>query len=218
MRRVVMLAPIVLIALFASACSALPGLRVLTGQEDSGGASATSLQQITLVMADKGGGTDPALTAIADRIEAAAGNIDIIEIRQDEATRVFSVDMLFSQPTVDTSTMQGRVALLDAMRRAVELTWQGVMRVSEGDDVLSIRLLGPSRITTLDNGPSFIGVVDSTFSIERSAAASYLTGQRSLNSFYDLIVQGTLSYGSPPTMELYQGQPNHPMVMLPAGA
>lgn len=218
MRRVVTIASVFLIALFASACSALPGLRVLTGQQDTESANASSLQQITLVMADKGGDTDPALIAIADRIEAAAGNVDIIEIRQDEGARVFSVNMLFNQPQADTTTMQGRVAVLDAMRRAVELTWQGVMRVSEGDDVLSIRLLGPNRITTLDNGPSFIGVVNSEFSIERSAAASYLAGQRSLNTFYDLIVQGTLSYTAPTTPEFYQGQPNHPMYMLPAGA
>ncbi|MBZ0287307.1 MAG: hypothetical protein K8I30_06815, partial [Anaerolineae bacterium] len=64
--------------LMVSGCSALPGLRVLTGQ-DSPEALADQVTELTeMVMADKSGTTDPSLLAAADRIEQASGAVDII--------------------------------------------------------------------------------------------------------------------------------------------
>ena len=73
-----------------------------------------------------------------------------------------------------------------------------------------------SAIYTLDNGQSFVGFVAVDTEIERSAAAEYLAGARSLIAFDDLIAQGTLTYDRPQQTELYTGQPNHPLFMLNA--
>ena len=204
----------ILLVLLFTGCSSLPGLRVLTGEDGEASVADRTVQSLDLVMADKTGATDPALIAAADRIEAASSNVDVIEIRQDFEHRIFNINMLFSPPQVD-NTLEGQVALYDALRRSIELTWQGTMRESEGSDVLSVTLMAPQTITTLDNGESFIGIVVANAEIERGAAVSYLAGERSLTTFIDLIAQGTLSYSNPNEMMLYEGQPNHPMFMLP---
>ncbi|HLU12181.1 MAG TPA: hypothetical protein VK003_21065 [Oceanobacillus sp.] len=204
-----------LVLLLVSGCSSLPGLRVLTGQEDQQSIADRTVESLDLVMADKTGSTDPALIAAADRIEAANRNVDIIEIRNDPDSRVFSITMLLLLPPPE-NTMEGQIAFLDGLRRAFELSWQGTMRESEGADVLRITMLAVDRITTLDNGPSYFGAVQADGEIERGAAASYLAGERSLSAFYDLIVNGTLSLESPNEFILYDGQPNHPMFALPS--
>lgn len=200
-----------------SACSSLPGLRVLTGEDAEASVADRTVQSLDLVMADKTGATDPAIIAAADRIEAASGTVDIIEIRQDVEQRIFSISMLFSPPQVENSA-QGQVALYDALRRAFELSWQGSMQESEGSDLVRVTMLAPQTITTLDNGASFIGIVVANAEIERGAAASYLAGERSLTTFFDLIATGTMSYENPMETILYSGQPNHPMFMLPASS
>ncbi|KXK16105.1 MAG: hypothetical protein UZ15_CFX003002755 [Chloroflexi bacterium OLB15] len=215
MRRGLKLSGLFLFLVVASACNSLPGLRVLTGQENSESVADNTVSALQLVMADKTGLTEPTLIASADRIEAASGDVDIIEIRSDPESRVFTVNMLFNPPAADTSTMEGQMAQYNALRRAIELTWQGTMLDSEGTDVLRVTLLAPQSIQTLDSGESFIGIVIADASIDRAAAASYLAGSRSLDNFYDLIAQGTLAYTSPTSIELYEGHPNHPMFMLP---
>jgi hypothetical protein len=165
-------------------------------------------------MADKSGLTDPSLVAAADRIETASGNVDIVEIRSDPEARIFSVNMLFAPPQVDPNTQEGQIAQLDALRRALELTWQGTMESSEGTDILLVTLLEPVSVSTLDRGEGYVGFVVADAVIERSAAATYLAGPRSLNTFFDLIVEGTLIYERPQQQTLYTGQPNHPLFML----
>lgn len=214
MRRVLSLNVLALLVILLAGCGSLPGLRVLTGQEGDEASVNRSVEALDLVMADKTGATDPALTAAADRIEAANASVDIIEIRQNLDDRLFSVNLLFRPPNTDNS-LQGQAAQLDALRRAIELTWQGTMRASEGADLISVRLLNPQGIATLDNGLSFVGVVLADAQIERAAAANYLAGTRSLNTFFDLIAQGTLVYETPDELQLYEGQPNHPLFMLP---
>lgn len=205
---------VLLLALIISGCSSLPGLRVLTGQDTGDTVTDRTVESLDLVMADKTGSTDPALIAAADRIEAASPNVDIIEIRQDLENRVFNVNMLFVPPQVDNS-LEGQMALYDALRRSIEVTWQGTMRESEGADVLRVTMMSPQNITTLDNGASFIGIVVADAEIERGAAASYLAGERSLTTFFDMIASGTLNYENPNELILYEGLPNHPMFMLP---
>ncbi len=208
-----------LLALLSVSCSSLPGLRVLTGQAEQQNVANRTVESLDLVMADKSGTTSPALIAAADRIEAAALNsVDIIEIRSDLDNRILRVDMLFRPPQADTSTVEGQAAQLEALRRAVELTWQGTMRDSEGTDLLQVVILAPANVVTLDKGQGFLGAVAYDIEIERSAAASYLRGERSLNTFYDLIVQGTLSIESPQGFVLYEGRPNHPVFMLGSAA
>jgi hypothetical protein len=206
-----------LISVFVLAgCQSLPGLQVLLGQDPQSNPSAAASQTVAamdLVMADKTGRTEPALFAAADRIEAASGEVDIIEIRRDDENHLFNVAMLFRPPQGDGS-QQAQLAQLDSLRRAIELTWQGTMRDSEGTDLLRVRLMEPASITTLDNGQSFVGIVTADAEIERSAAATYLAGTRSLATFFDLIAQGTLSYDRPQQTEIYTGQPNHPLFML----
>ncbi len=209
---------LVLSTILVAGCSQLPGLQVLTGQasQTGGGTTSTTVQALDLVMADKTGATDPGITAAADRIEAADSMIDIIEIRKDTDSRVFTVNMLFNPPQTDTSTLQGQVAQLDALRRAFEVTWQGMMDASDGTDQLDITLIYPQSIATLDHGRSFIGQVIAEGTIDRSAAATYLAGARNLNNFFDMVINGTLNYQQPTTFVPYQGTPNHPMFMLPS--
>ncbi|MBZ0284634.1 MAG: hypothetical protein K8L97_28105 [Anaerolineae bacterium] len=203
---------IVLAMWAAVGCSALPGLRVLTG-EDSPDAVANQVVEITdLVMADKSGLTDPALIAAADRIEAAtSSNVDIIEIRKDLAADVFTVYMLITLPNEDASQAE----FLNQVRRDVELTWQGTLRESEGSDVLKIVVLLPNIIPTLDKGSSFVGVVWLNSEIARSDALAYLANRpNNLNQFVDLIAQGVMTLEEATESELYDGQPNHPVFML----
>lgn len=207
--------PLIIISLLViSGCSSLPGLRVLTGQ-DAGEANVANrtVQELDLVMADKTGATNPSLMATADRIEAASGTIDIVEIRQDAEGDAFTVNMLFNPPAA-SDTLEGRFAQQDALRRAIELTWQAVIPESVGSDVLRIRLLSPLSINTLDNGQGFVGAVIANADIAREDAATYLSGQRTLDSFFGLIVNGVLNYQTPETMQWYTGTPNHPLFML----
>ena len=209
---------VVLSVILVSGCSKLPGLRVLTGQDAQGNNLATTdqtVQALNLVMADKTGATDPGILAAADRIEAADSQINIIEVRKDTEARVFTVNMLLDLSGVDTSTQDGQIQQLDMIRRAFELTWQGVLTASEGTDQIDIKLLGPGQISTLDHGNSFVGVLRAEGQIDRSAAAKYLSGERNLSNFFDLIVNGTLNYQIPSQLVLYEGTPNHPMFMLP---
>ncbi len=217
MRRVMRLAFWMAAGLLAVGCSSLPGLRVLTGQDTPNTTAEITVAALDLVMADKSGATDPAIIAAADRIEAATnGTVDIVEIRSDFENRIFSVDMLFRPPRSDGS-LEGRIAELEALRRAIELTWQGTMRESDGTDIIRVQMMQPADIVTLDNGTSFVGIVVADTQIERGAAAAYLSGTRSLNTFFDLIAKGTLSFEQPNQLVLYKGQPNHPMFMLPSG-
>lgn len=209
-----------LFAILVTGCSKLPGLRVLTGQDAQGNNVATTdqtVQALDLVMADKTGATDPGLTSAADRIEAADDMIDIIEVRKDAETRVFTINMLFNPPQFDTTTQQGQIDQINAIRRAFEVTWQGMMSESDGTDQIDIRLLQPGQIATLDHGRSFVAAVMAEATIDRAAAAKYLAGARNLNTFYDMVINGTLNYQRPTTFVPYQGTPNHPMFMLSMG-
>lgn len=217
MRRVIQFGLVIAVGLFAVGCSSLPGLRVLTGQDTPDTTAEITVAALDLVMADKSGATDPAIIAAADRIEAATnGTVDIVEIRSDFETRIFTVDMLFRPPRSDGS-LEGQIAELEALRRAIELTWQGTMRESDGTDIIRVLMMQPADIVTLDNGTSFVGIVLADAQIERGAAAAYLSGTRSLNTFFDLIANGTLAFEQPNQLVLYEGQPNHPMFMLPSG-
>jgi hypothetical protein len=149
MRRAIQLVIVLALGMVVSACGSLPGLRVLTGQDSPNTQADTIVQSADFVMADKTGLTDPALLAAADRIEAASGTVDIIEIRSVPDERAFIVDMLFNPPQTDTSTQAGQVAQLDSLRRAIELTWQGTMNVSTDADLLQVTLYAPQTVQTL---------------------------------------------------------------------
>ncbi|HLV37404.1 MAG TPA: hypothetical protein VKY59_19955 [Spirillospora sp.] len=204
-----------LVIIFAAGCSVFPGLRVLTGEEVASSTSARIAELSELVMADKTGSTDPSLMRAADRIEAASPFVDIIEIRKDEENDVFVVNMLF-QPPPDAAeqTQAALISLYTAIQRAMELTWQGTMRESEGTSAIRINFIVPQGIPTLDSQTSFIGLITLNSQINRSDAIAYLAGPRNLNDFLDLIVSGTLQYESPQGAVLYDGRPNHPLFML----
>lgn len=196
----------------AAGCSSLPGLRVLTGQL-SGGEEAvadTTVSTSELVMADKSGLTDPALIAVADRIEAATQDgVDIIEIRKDLNEDLFTVYMLIPMPNAVDA------AFYDSIRRAIELTWQGTMNQSQGSDVLKIEIMLPVPVPTLDNGTSYLGQVILDSQIARSDAIVYLDHRpNTLSDFADLIAQGKMSFTQPDQSTIYEGQPNHPVFML----
>jgi hypothetical protein len=208
-RRLPLLVP--LLALFMAGCSVFPGARVLFGQDDAAAIAAESVDQAELVMADKGGNTNPSLTAAADRIEAANSRaVDIIEIRNDEDTATFEVAMLLNIPQDATDQEQ-----FTAIRRAFELTWQGTLRESQGDERIRIQLLSPLTIPTLDNRTSFAGQVIAVSEILRADAVAYLS-QRPLTDqdFANLLSQERLSFDQPEQFELYQGVPNHPSFLL----
>jgi hypothetical protein len=202
--------------MLAAGCSRMEGLRVLTGQDTSTSNSVSdqAVEALDLVMADKSGATDPGLMAAANRIEAADNMVDIIEMRKDTVNRSFVIHMLFNPPQFDLNTQQGQIDQLETERRTFEIIWQGMMQQSEGTDTISVRLLSPRTLTTLDHGRSVIGYVTVEGTIERAAAASYLAGTRSLSTFYDLLVNGTLQYVRPTEFSMYQGTPNHPMFMI----
>lgn len=199
--------------LLASGCSVFPGLRVLTGQESPDAAADQVIELTEMVMADKSGTTDPSLLSAADRIEAAAGSVDIIEIRQDPVDDLFTVYMLFL-PAGQNLTQQQYV---DSLRRAIELTWQGTMQASQGSDVIKIVILDPMPIPTLDKGIGFAGSVYINSEIARSDVVAYLSHRpNSLNDFIDLVAQGKLTLEQPDATQssFYAGQPNHPVFML----
>jgi hypothetical protein len=192
-----------------------PGLRVITGEDAASVQPDQTVASLDLVMGDKSGNTDPMLINIADRIEAANPFVDIIEIRRDSEARVFSLNMLFVPPQT-ANTLQGQREQLDLMRRSIELGWRAILATSEGTDILRITLLGPGQLDTIDHGPSFVGVIRVVFEIDRSDAVTYLQGQRSLESFNNMVADGTIRYRQPQELELYTGSPNHPMSLSPA--
>jgi hypothetical protein len=201
-------------ALLVSGCSVFPGLRVLTGQQDVTEASR-SVESLDMVMADKSGGTDPLLLLIGDRIEAANPYVDVIEVRSDPATHIFTLSMIYVPPQT-ANTAQGAREQNDLIRRTVEIAWQAALAENDDADTFRVMFLFPNEIATLDNGPSFIGVMGPNFQIERSDAAAYLSGQPSLQAFGGLLADGTLIYNQPEAVELYAGSPNHPMFVLPS--
>ena len=201
--------------LFVAGCSVFPGLGVITGENTGDTTAIEAAQAADLVMADKTGASDPSLMAAANRIEAASPNVDIIEIRKDEANSVFVVNMLFQPPADATDQSQASLlSLYTSIQRAIELTWQGTLAESDGTGMLQVNFITPQGIPTLDSGTSFVGFVSVNSEIERSDAISYLSGTRNLNDFLDLIVEGKLQYENPPNGELYLGKPNHPLFML----
>jgi hypothetical protein len=209
LRRVLTLSPLLLVLL--AGCSVFPGARVLLGQDDAAALAAESVDQVELVMADKGGNTNPSLAAAADRIEAANSRaVDIIEIRNDENTSTFEVAMLLNIPQGATDQEQ-----FSAIRRAFELTWQGTLRESQGDERIRIQLLSPLTIPTLDSRTSFAGQVIAVSEILRVDAVAYLS-QRPLTDqdFSSLLSLERLSFDQPEQFELYSGTPNHPSFLL----
>lgn len=199
---------------FASGCSVFPGLKVLSGQTDPDVVANNVVQTTGLVMGDKSGMTDPAMSAAADRIEAAnSGNVDVIEIRKDLNSDVFTVYMLLKPP--DQSMTQADY--VNEIRRAVELTWQGTMTQSLGANLLKVVILNPGAVPTLDNGVSYVGVVSLDTQISRADAITYLNHRpNTINDFSNLIAQGKMTIDQPTSLELYQGTPNHSVFMLAA--
>ncbi|MFN8528338.1 MAG: hypothetical protein U0670_06990 [Anaerolineae bacterium] len=208
---------LLLVGTLLMGCSSLPGLRVLTGEDTSTTSANRVVQSIDLAMADKTSRTDPALIEAGTRIEAADPYVDIIEIRpivNDNAQHVFSVNLIYRPPQTDNTT-QGRIDAAEQMRRLIELAWQGTLPQSTESDILSVSIYSPSQVMTLDNGLSNIGVLLASAQIDRSQAVAYLQGTRSLETFYGMIVNGTLAYDAPSDLQLYEGIPNHPMFMVP---
>lgn len=202
---------VIISLLFASACSALPGLRVLSGQVSGDTVAEEVVTSSDMVMADKSGLTDPALTIAADRIELAnSGNIDIIELHKDLNEDAFIVYMLIRPPDQTTTNAD----FLNGIRRAIELTWQGTMNQSQGSDLLRVVILFPNPVPTLDQQVSFAGVIALNTQITRPDAITYLDQRpNTMNSFNDLIAQGKLDWSPPQDTEWYQGQPNHAMFL-----
>lgn len=200
-------------ALAISGCSVFPGLRVITGQQDAIEPQRT-VESIDLVMADKTGGTDPSVLLIGDRIEAALQSVDVIEVRETNPG-TFDVEMIFN-----TSGIQSQRDLFEALRRASEVTWRAVLAQNINElQTIQVTFLAPMAIDTLDNGPSFLGQRLLSLDIDRADAAAYLSiPQTSLQTFQDLIVDGKLRIDEPTSAEFYQGDPNHPMFMMPSNA
>ena len=205
-------AAFLVMAVFVGAgCSVLPGLKVLSGQ-DTGDAAENRLVETTeLVMANKAGTTDPVLNAAADRIElASSGSIDIVEIRDDLNTRNFQVYALLI-PQFGLTQAQAA----DRIRRAIELTWRGIMQQSNGAKSLQVVLMEPQRISSLDVGETFVGVILQSVTIDRADALVYLTSPSlSLTTFSNLILDGKLVLDSSQAGKLYSGTPNHPITMI----
>lgn len=205
-------AAFLVMAVFASSgCSALPGLRVLAGQDTGEAAENRLVESTELVMANKSGNTDPALNATADRIETAAGgSVDIVEIQNDLNSRTFQVYALYLP-----DAGQSDAASVNRQRRVFELIWRGVMQQSVGAQTINVSLLLPSQVETLDKGSSFVGFIVATATIARDNALVYLeSGAPSLNNFVNLVTEGTLVYDQPASPPLYQGIPNHPVFMI----
>ncbi len=202
---------LVMAVITAAGCSVLPGLKVLSGEDTGESAENRLVESTELVMVNKAGNTDPALNAAADRIEtAAAGTLDIIEIRNDLITHNFQVYALLVPQAGLT-----QVEAVNRNRRAIELTWRGIMQQSIGAKSLGIVLLDPQRISTLDKGESFVGVIIQSVTIDRADALVYLdSGSPSLTSFSNLIADGKLALDQPSSTRLYSGTPNHPVTMI----
>ncbi len=208
--RVVLWAVIGLV--FASGCSVFPGLKALSNQAGADAAAESVVQTTSLIMGDKTGLTDPALNAVADRIEAANNkNVDIIEIRKNLNTDVFSVYMLLRPESQNMTNAD----FFNQERRAIELTWQATLDQSQGSNTLKVVLLGLRAFPTLDRGIGFLGVIDFTVEISRTDALVYLNHRpNTINDFLDLIAQGKMIATRPTDMEIYDGTPNHSIFML----
>lgn len=204
-------AAFLVLALVASAgCSVFPGLKVLSGQDTGENAENRLVESTDLVMANKAGTTDPVLSSAADRIELASGGIiDIVEIRDDVNTQNFQVYALLIPQDGLTQLDE-----LNRNRRAIELTWRGIMQQSLGAKTLQVVLLTPQRITTIDKGPGFVGFIIQSATIDRADALVYLQGTPNLENFANLILDSKLALDQPSTPELYDGTPNHPVTMF----
>lgn len=206
-------------SLLAASCSSLPGLRVLSGEDNADVEADSIAQNLDLVMANKSGDVNVSMLAAADRLEAAAGNVDVVEMREDLQKDSFIIYMML-RPAGDPSSdnLQQVVDYYNSLRRAVELTWQSVMRESERSGLLRIEVLSPQVISTLDNGLSSIGFTQLVVEIERQKAINYLARPHTLDDFIALIVDGTMFFDSPSDgPSLYTGEPNHPLFMLGSG-
>lgn len=205
-----------LVALLAASCSSLPGLRVLSGEAGPEAEADSIAQNLDLVMANKSGDVNASMLAAADRLEAAAGNVDVVEMREDLQNDSFIIYMMVrpsGDPTSDN--LQQVIDYYNSLRRAVELTWQAVMRESERSGLLRIEILSPQVISTLDNGLSAIGFTQLVVEIDRQEAIGYLARPHTLDDFIQLIVDGTMFFDSPADgPSLYTGEPNHPLFML----
>jgi hypothetical protein len=204
-------AAFLVMAVFVGAgCSVLPGLKVLSGQDTGDNAQNRLVETTELVMANKAGVTDPVLNGVADRIEtAAAGSLDIIEIRNDLNSRTFQVYTLYLPDSTLSQADQ-----VNRERRAFELVWRGIMQPSIGADTLNISLVYPVPVTTLDRGPGFVGYIIATATIARKDALIYLNGSPNLQNFVNLVTDGTLNFDQPASPPPYRGTPNHPVFML----
>ena len=195
-------------ALMIAGCDTFPGLRALSGDNSPQAQAETAVQTFDMVMADKSGNVDESLLTAADRLEAVAGNVDVVEIREDPAHDSFNVYMIAN---IDTSS---QTAQIESIRRTLELTWLATMRESERSGLLDVKFLAPLQVTTLDNGPSFVGFTQISFEIERLEAVKYLSHPHDLNAFVNLILNGQMLIDQPQA-EQYTGEPNHPIFMLP---
>ena len=184
-------------ALMIAGCDTFPGLRALSGDNSPQAQAETAVQTFDMVMADKSGNVDESLLTAADRLEAGAGNVDVVEIREDPAHDSFNVYMIAN---IDTSS---QTAQIESIRRTLELTWLATMRESERSGLLDVKFLAPLQVTTLDNGPSFV-----------LEAVKYLSHPHDLNAFVNLILNGQMLIDQPQA-EQYTGEPNHPIFMLP---
>jgi hypothetical protein len=210
------------LVIFLAGCSSLPGLRVLTGEDTAETESVRVAENVDLVMADKSGDLDSSMIASADRVEAAAGNVDIVQIRQDPLEDTFFIYLILRTEGDGGSDQLDQVlAYYDSIRRAVELTWQGTMNESRTSNFIEIQILQPFVIASLDEGPVYLAQKVAFATIERDDAIDYLSRPHNLDDFINLIVEGRMSWGPPPANEsLFYGTvafeaPNHPVYMFP---
>jgi hypothetical protein len=202
---------LIAVSAFMTGCSVFPGLRVLTGEAEAASGNR-AVSELDLVMADKTGATDPSLIAAADRIEAASLYGDVIEIRENPAENSFDVSlMLWVQPA---QTQEEQLQQYDEIRKIQEYTWLALLPQSEDVGQIRITFIAPLFVNTIDNGESFLGRVVLRSVIDRADAADYLTRDRNLMTFSDMIVSGRMSMDSPQTATYYEGQPNHPLLPL----
>ncbi|MBL8118290.1 MAG: hypothetical protein J0L63_10730 [Anaerolineae bacterium] len=218
MKQDVRIIVLIVFALLAgTGCSALPGLRVLTGEANPDAVADQIVSDVEFVMADKSGNTDPALMSAADRIEAAAervqaniGNLDIIEIRKDLNSDIFEIYILTANLPNASQLDQ-----VNAIRRINELIWQGTLEQSEGSTLIKIINLAPVPFDTLDHGPSYAGLVFWTTEISRLDILRYLNQRpNTIDDFADLVVNGQLLFAQPETQQIYSGTPNHPVFLI----
>lgn len=213
----------VLLVVFLTGCSSLPGLRVLSGQDTAEAEQQRIAGTIDLVMADKTRSVNSSMIAAANRVEAAAGNVDIIQIRQDLLEDVFYVYMILrTEGDPSSNVLREQLAFYDSLRRAIELTWQGTLKESERSDILRIEIIQPAIVSSLNEGPVYLGIKQLVVQIAREDAVAYLSRPHNLDDFVALITSGTMSWGPPDSTasSIYGVQPaveapNHPTFMFP---